>query len=317
MQSSRPERSAVKAASKVRRGIGRHFEGWQPAALSILLAGSTALIAVPRPVEPVDLPEPRVDMRAIGRTIEHDLELARRAERERLDVDVLELGTALFAYGEAEAAGDELRLMRERRRVIDAAARAAQVGEEPVLALRAHHQRTFIRELHHWAATGEVSERLQKVGGRAAEMIEQNGWIEKKRLVIDDAMLAVMFKKRFREVTALSAAAFAPTLEEERLFYRALLRRPGSPRLSSTSRMSKEANRVITLQYRLKKVEELSNLDPSYPLELAKGVLLYRLGRYPQAVESFRRHLEASPDGPGTLRAQNYLRAALEQAREE
>jgi len=45
--------------------------------------------------------------------------------------------------------------------------------------------------------------------------------------------------------------------------------------------------------------------------------VLYQLQRYPLAVEEFRRHLDASPDGPYTLRAQNYLRAALERARED
>ena len=41
----------------------------------------------------------------------------------------------------------------------------------------------------------------------------------------------------------------------------------------------------------MKKIEELAALDPSYPADLARGVVLYRLARYPAAVEKFRRHL--------------------------
>jgi len=70
-------------------------------------------------------------------------------------------------------------------------------------------------------------------------------------------------------------------------------------------------------QYRLKKLDELAAVDPSFPVHLARGVVLYQLQRYPLAVEAFRRHLERAPDGPFTLRAQNYLRAALGRARED
>src|SRR5438477_12913803 len=86
-----------------KRGLAPHLEGWQPALLGVLLAGSTALVVVPRPVEPREIPEPRVDGRALGRTLREDEALAQSADEHRLDVDVLNLGTALFSYGEVDA----------------------------------------------------------------------------------------------------------------------------------------------------------------------------------------------------------------------
>jgi len=306
----------VKSAKARSRGISRHLEGWQPAVLAIILAGSTALIAVPRPVDPIEVPDPQIDMREIAGVMRTDAERAEAADRKRLDIDVLELGSVVFAYGEAEAAGDEDRLVQERRRVIDAAARAVRVDEAQVFALRAHHLRSFLRELRRWAATGEESQKLRQVGGGVAAMLKRNGWLRDGRLVADDAVLAVMFKKRWNEVTALEGEAFAPSLGEQKILYRFLLHHPARP-ASSSSGAGAEVRRSVEIQYRLKKIEELASVDASYPTDLAKGVLYYSQGRYPLAVESFRRHLDAAPDGPYTIRAQNYLRAALEHAREE
>ena len=70
-------------------------------------------------------------------------------------------------------------------------------------------------------------------------------------------------------------------------------------------------------QWRLRKLDELGRLDPSYPYRLARGVLFYRLGRYPDAAQAFRDYLAGSDDGRYWLRARNYLamasaRAAIE-----
>jgi len=303
--SSRAERSPVKGAVG---GLARHFEGWQPAALAVLIAGSTALLAVPRPVDPVDLPEPRIDLLALDRAARADEALAAQAERERLDVDVLELGSAIFAYGEADAAGDNLALARARGRVLEAAARASKVGAPAILALRAHHLRSFLLEVRRWERTGEESEKLQQLAGGFPRMVRRSGWLvdagSRPRLLMDRAVLAASFKKRWNEVIGLHGEPFDLTLDEARIFYRFLLLHP----IRSMEGPG---------QYRLKKIEELAAVDPSFPAHLARGVVLFQLQRYPLAVESFRRHLDASPDGPMTLRAQNYLRAALGRARED
>ena len=50
---------------------------------------------------------------------------------------------------------------------------------------------------------------------------------------------------------------------------------------------------------------------------LTRGVVHFRLARYELAAKEFDEHLEASPDGPLTLRAHNYLRAAIGRAKAE
>jgi hypothetical protein len=92
-----------------------------------------------------------------------------------------------------------------------------------------------------------------------------------------------------------------------------LLHPPRDPSSTGDGRDKVAAQRTVQLaeQYRLKKIEELRALDPAYPADLARGIVFYRLHRYPQAVEALRKHLEDHPDGPWAVRAENYLRAAL------
>jgi tetratricopeptide (TPR) repeat protein len=99
---------------------------------------------------------------------------------------------------------------------------------------------------------------------------------------------------------------FDPTLDEERALARFLLMSPPN-----------EAQGRRADEYRLKKIGEIAALDPTYPRHLARGVVLYHLGQFADAADAFQRHLDVSPEGAHTLRAQNYLRAALGRARGE
>lgn len=303
-------------------GIARHFDGWQPALLAIFLAGTTASLIVPRPVEPEELPAPSVDPRATRRIVAADEERALAAEQSRLDLDVRALGKAFRDYGRADADGDEAALMAARTEVLGAAARALGRGEEELLRLRAYELRSFLREVRRWESTGEETNELRELGGGFARMAERNGWLEPgspRRLLLDGTALRASFKKRWNEITGLRGAAFDPPLDELRAFYGFLLEHPIVPggQGEAARPMPEGERRAFEDRFRLKKIDELSAIDPAYPKELARGIVLYRLGRYPLAVEAFRRHLERSPDGPFALRAQNYLRAALGKANDE
>ena len=116
----------------------------------------------------------------------------------------------------------------------------------------------------------------------------------------------------------LTTDSFALTPAETISFYGFLLGHPwsggaaGGPPDSSGAAESPAARAAE--RWRLRKVDELANLNPTYPRDLARGVLLLRLGDATGAVVSLQRHLTASPDGPHTLRARNYLKAALARA---
>jgi hypothetical protein len=286
---------------------------------------------VPQPVDPREVPPPLVDPRALARATAADAARAESAEREGLSLDVRELGSAVRAHGlaeaesaeradGAEAAGaderDDRALLAARSRVVSAAARAIGLDEEGVLRLRAYELRSFLREVRRWEATGEETAELRELGGGFLRMLQRSGWRTERRVLLDAAALRAAWKKRWNDVAGVQRPAFEPALDELRAFYRFLLARPPLARRGAT-RLPEEAARARDDQYRLKKIDELSVIDAAYPGDLARGIVLYRLGRYLPSVEAFRRHLDASPDGPFTLRAQNYLRAALGRAAAE
>lgn len=314
-QSSRSGSTPVKpsATPEARaRGWARHFEGWQPALLAVFIAAGVALLAVPRSVEPTDVPLPLADGRALARVVEADAARAAALDApgqdqrpaKELDVDIRELGSAIRAFGLADAKPErpEAELAAARRRILAAVPPALARGVDEVLHLRSFQQRAFLQAARRWEATGEVTEDLLALGGDFPELARRSGWAapDSRRLAMDGVVLAVLFKKRWNRVASLQGAPFEPTLDEERAFYSFLITHPATARSVD--------------EYRLKKVNELAAIDPDYPRELARGVLLYRLGKPEAAVEAFRRHLDARPDGAHALRATNYLRAALERA---
>jgi tetratricopeptide (TPR) repeat protein len=275
------------------------------------LAGTGAILAVPHPAEPTFLPPPLPEPRALTRARQIDEALADKAELEPLDADVRALGSAVRAYGAADAAGDERAIVHTRKEVATAAAKALALGEEGVIRLRAYQLRAFLREVRTWEMTGVEARELAELGGGFVGMLERSGWVRGRRVLLDDAAQRAAWKRRWNEITGIERPTFQPTLDEHRAFYRFVLAHPIGPPGAPMGELSARGPRE---QYRLKKIEELAALDPAYPAELSRGIVLYRLGRFLPAVQAFRRHLDASPDGPFTLRARGYLRAALSRA---
>ena len=301
--------------------FARHLEGWQPGLLAILIAASGALLALPRAVTPEHLPAPSVDERALTQVLAQDrdraVSLAPELEREVAGAapptlyDLRALGQAIRNYGLADASPDRDELIVKRRNELaDAVLRARHLGEEKLLALRAYEMGLFLREVRRWEETRVESEDLKALGGPFIAMLERNGWLRNGRIVPDEKVRAILFKRRWNEITGLTQGPFALSFEELRAFYRFLLTHPS---LVSGMQGDEVDCRAID-QWRLRKVNELAQLDPSYPADLARGVLLFRLGAHTAAAEAFRNHLVKYPEGPHALRARNYLLAALEHA---
>ncbi|WP_437792529.1 hypothetical protein [Sorangium sp. So ce693] len=348
--------SSTRADAGARRGWKRHLEGWEPGLVAVFIAGSAAVLAVPRSVEPAELPLPLADARALARVRDADITRAREAEELGLDTEVRELGSAVRAFGLVDADADhtEAELLAARARVTGAVGPALAQGDEAVLRLRAYQLRAFVREVRRFEATGEESDELRELGGDFVGLLRRNAWLEQgeaqrgggegaRRVAMDGVVLGVLFKKRWSAIVGVQRDPFAPALDEERALFKFLLAHPtvaarsaqalpappdeetaarleqaggSGPRAPAAAIRAAEARRAEE-QYRLKKIDEIAALDPSYPRHLARGVTLYRLGSFMQSAEAFRSHLDQHPDGAHTLRAQNYLRAALERAREE
>jgi hypothetical protein len=90
-------------------------------------------------------------------------------------------------------------------------------------------------------------------------------------------------------------------LEQWRTYYRSLLQFPDVPTGASV-RDRDEA--------RLGYVIALARKDSQYPADLARGILLQRLGMDEAAADALMLHLAERPEGPWRLRAQNHLAAA-------
>jgi hypothetical protein len=297
------------------QGIRKHLDGWQAGAVLLLIAGSAILLAVPRAVAPEALPEPRIDFAELSKTLTADHQRVTTAAQTPLDVDVRAVGSQLRHYNLTARTGDARALFDARTKLLASVGKALPRGNQPLLSLRAVQTQLFVDAVHAWSRTGEVSDDLIGLGGDFLATVRRSGWCREgsRELLASDAELRVLFKTRWSDLTGLDAAVFSLSLDEDRLRYRFLLRHPLARHdevawpHSDPAVINTRNNRA-----RLKLVDRLERLDPSYPGELARGVLSFWLGQPERAAEHFRHHLERQPDGPYTLRAQNYLKAALD-----
>jgi hypothetical protein len=303
----------------------RHLEGWEAGIVAVAVALVGTLLAVPLPVAPRDVPVPLADGKALSAALDRETALAasiaRALEEERGRTsgtselyDLRAFGQEFRAYGAAEASGDTYAVVRVRQRLIEALARARGVGDDELVGLRAYQQQLFLAELRKWENAGTSSEELAGLGGGFLDLVRKSGWLNGTTIAMDDLVRGIFFKRRWNQVTGISGSAFAISLDEHRAFYAFLLTHPYVEGRGGLE--AKDACRAAD-QWRLRKIEELERLDPTYPYGLARGVLFYRLGRYPEAAQAFRDYLGAADDGRYVLRARNYLATTVARAVEE
>lgn len=291
-------------------GWRRHLEGWQGGVIAVSLAALGLVLGVPRPVLPPDFPLPIPDGRRLAEIMSRDQIQAARlaqtseAERSGNSFELRQLGQTLRQYNEADVVGEQSTLAELRPLLLRGAFNLYQSsGPESLLQLRAYQQQIFLRELTLWEATGKESEELKQVGGGFLRTLSSGNWVLPPRVIrLDVYVRAALFKRRFAEVLGLQRRPeFALSIDENRVLFAFLLAYPpGSPE--------------NIWNFRMRKLEELAAVDPEYPQKLARGVALLRMGQGAAAVVELRDHLARHPDGPYTLRARNFLAAALDLA---
>ncbi|HMJ53369.1 MAG TPA: hypothetical protein VK540_14880 [Polyangiaceae bacterium] len=303
----------------------RHLEGWEVGVVAVVIALVGTLLAVPLPVAPRDVPVPLADGKALLATFNRERAMAAsiaaaleeehgRSSGTSELYDLRAFGQEFRAYGAAEASGDTYAVVRARQRLTEAVARARGVGDDKLVALRAYQQQLFLAELRKWENAGVSSDELSGLGGGFLDLVRKSGWLTGTTIVMDDVVRGIFFKRRWNQVTGISGPPYAISLDEHRTFYAFLLTHPYVEGRGGLD--AKDACRVAD-QWRLRKIEELARLDPFYPYVLARGVLFYRLGRYPEAAQAFRDHLGTADDGRYALRARNYLATAVARSVQE
>jgi hypothetical protein len=300
VKSAEPTPEPVARSGRLRR----HFEGWQAGAVAVWIAVVAAALAVPRPATEQELPEPIPDRRALSWTAEAERELAAEAKKSALPFEVRAVGElfrrygAAVAEGRADAAGRILSDLRDATRTA-----GERHGVRALQRLRAVQGELFERAVEEFERTGERTRELDELGGNLVDKAEESGWLVAGRLLLGPEERAIFFRIRWAELTGVrSAAPFAPTLDEWRVYYGFLLAHPEGP------------PGPARLRSQFAYVTALSKRDSTYPLWLARGVLQFRQGAMAEAAEAFRNYLAEHPDGPYTLRAKNYLLATLAKA---
>jgi hypothetical protein len=282
------------------------FEGIGAVVLFAFLVVSATLLAIPRAAEPERLPLPQPDRRVLARAWAREAELARKARDEPLPFAVRAVGETVRRLGAGTVDGEGVPsgLLRD----LETLSRDAllQKGADALLGLRAVQTELFVQAARAWESTGRVSTELRELGGDFPETAKARGWFRNGRLDLDDEELAILFRMRWLELTkAGQKPPLAASLDEYRAFYALLLSRAGATSTTEQDRTS------------LLAVAALERLDPTYPADLARGVLLYRRSAHAAAAEAFQRELQRRKDGPYRLLARNHLLAALAKLPEE
>lgn len=243
---------------------------------------------MPRVVRPLLLAEQRTD--------------AARADSawHGLSRNVRVVGELVRRVGRAEADRDAAEVTRLRGELERAAASVLQRdGDEPLLKLRALQTELFVDAVRSAERSGRTSEELRELGGTLAERANGVEAERRRKARIADETLVALYRMRWAGLLGFGTdGPLAPTLNDHRLFYAYRLHRTNG-RLGRQSR----------LEAQLEDVRALARLDPSYPGDYAAGIVLYQLGAVDEALQSFRAHLRAHPDGAWSLRARNYATA--------
>jgi hypothetical protein len=321
-------------------------QGARLAFVPLLVALVMAALALPRAIPPRELPLPLVDAAAVARQIALDHRLAESARRRPLDATVRALGEAIRQFNAAEVRDDVASATRYRSEIgvalrgAEEASRDSQGASnfEPILELRAVQTEDFLTEVARFERTGVRSPELDQLAGTFLPAMIRVGWAREPggglatyppkgplKIILDDEERRAAFKQTWDKVAGVSERPeLVLSLDESRALYSFYLRHPHAPesqrsalglargqaRDAETCARIDDGERVATFGWVLAKLKELSLLDPSYPLAYARGIALFHRHEYAASAEAFRTWLDQHPDGPWTLRAQNYLLAA-------
>jgi hypothetical protein len=323
---------AAAAATRARRFLRKNLEGWQPGLVAVVIAAAVTWLVVPWAAEPEVIPEPRFDHAAVARAAARDRELAKKAAGHTLDTEVRALGDAIRAYGRVDFDEDADRIREARTAVARATARAVAIDFAGTVELRAFETEAFLASLGRFARTGVIDDDLLELGGGYVRSLRHNQLGAGHDAASDDARLRallrarrddvetearVAFKRRWNDLTGVGGQpgqpnVFDPGKDELLAVYALELRRPPALGVDVDAKdVASEALRGHNAaSFRRKRIAAIVEIDPAYPRELALGVVNYQAGDFREAMRDFTVWLERHPDGPWTLRAQNYALAA-------
>jgi hypothetical protein len=310
------------------------------AVVGVGLGVTSAMIALDHPVEPLDVPLPVYDTSELAKVAASDRTVRARADHQPFPAEIRAIGSAFLDWNAAAAAGtspddpqrEQLALeMRSALGVARAKFGGEKQLEQPMGELRAYHAEYFIEELHRYERTGAPSKELSRLAGGLLPVLQRNGWLGPRgALLAPEAILRARYKLHWTGIvfnleecesappplcyglTTLPLAAAELTallayLVEHPVVREADLVEAGTPERAIDRRRLVYVDRLSAID---RHVDPSGRTHPylgSYPLPLARGVLLFRLGRYEQAREELGRYAAAHPHD---ARARNWFLGA-------
>lgn len=283
------------------------------------------LLLLPRRGTPDDVPLPIADAAALAHAVALDRDLAARARTEPLPGPVRALGSAVRAYHSLEAGQNVGDLTRARGAVDAALIEAFAGGDDALLRLRAVELESFLAELRRFESTGVETDELGALAGAFVHSMKMAGWCDGHTLAPREPALRTMFKEMWDAFLGLEGRpGFDPTLDEQRALYALYLSAPHPSAamraaIESARRGARDANacegvreaeRGATEEWRIERIRRLAAIDPTYPAAFARGIASFRRADYRGASVAFRTWLADHPEGPLSLRARSFLRAA-------
>ncbi|NUO49167.1 MAG: hypothetical protein HOV80_09960 [Polyangiaceae bacterium] len=289
--------------------LAKHLEGWQLGVVIVVMAWVAVLLMVPRTEEPESVPLPHLAPREVSASRARAAEESRRLASHELSPNLRLLGARLNAYGLAEHAGDKRRMVELAQLTQELGGQLAVLEHEHILDLRAHLAERFVQTFSEFVRTGIETEELVGLGGNVVETFRKNGWLEHTDEPEFDLFLRGLHKRRFDKLIGTKIEMPIDSAEE-RAKVRFLMQHP--PRAPVA-----DPDGVFAGNFVLGQIEEAVNLDPSYPENYARGIALFRIGRYEASAAAFDAFLAERDGGPYRIRAANYLKAAVEYAGSE
>lgn len=288
--------------------VARLFEGWQVGVVTVGIVALVAAVVVPRSASPDGLPPPSVTRSEI-RVAEQRTRDQALAATDGLSQDVALLGARLRVLGRAEASGDGGSIARAGASLSEAARPALAKDPGGVVKLRAYQALRFVDGYHEYLLSGQTSDELIELGGDTLAQLKHEDWVQNLETAPPDyrVILTAIYKRRFKKLVGSHPALDYDPVEERVLIGYFLEHPPRTALASNESELEATQGKFLLAQ-----LDDLAKLEPAYPFAFAKGIVLYRMGRYEESSSAFDFYLQTVENGPYRLRAVNYLKASIE-----
>jgi len=288
------------------RGFAKQLEGWQVGALVVFIATSISSVTIPRSAEPDGLPPPVIRPEQLYEARAQSSQVAERMKTAELPRSARILGGHIRALGRAERDNDELAIAQAHDGILNIANQALRESGEAVELIRDYQAARFRQAYLAFLRHHEESDDWVELGGAMLAQFARNGWNVSFASTGShiDILLEGFFKRRFNRLLGKKESSSAT---EERVILGFLMEHPPPAGLEEGN-----SGGDGTGPFLLRRIDDLALLEPGYPVNYAKGIVLFRIGHFEASAAAFDSFLLQGESGPYRLRAVNYLKAAVE-----